>query len=939
MVLIAFMHLSAQTNLINYGSSWKYIDNGSNQGTAWRTVSFNDASWSTGNAQLGYGDGDEATVVKYGSSTSNKYVTTYFRKAITITNKNQYSAFSLSVKRDDGIVIYINGIEVYRNNMPTGTLTYTTLASTAASDDGATAQTVSLSISAFAEGNNLIAAEVHQNARNSSDLSFDLQLTATVAPVSTAIVAYGTAWKYLDNGTNQGTAWIAPSFNDAAWASGNGQLGYGDGDETTVVGYGTNANSKYTTTYFRKTISITNAAQYPSYTLNVKRDDGIVLYLNGTEVYRNNMPAGTISYTTLASAAASDDGATAQTATIPASAFINGNNTIAAEVHQNAGNSTDLSFDLQITGSSSTPQTASLTRGPYLQMGNQTAVTLRWRTSVATDTRLEAGTVYGTYSIAANDAAAVTEHEIRITGLLPDTKYYYRFGSSTQVLQSGTDNFFKTSPPADTKRRIRIVAYGDCGRNDNTYQPTTLSAYNNYVGSNPAEVLLLLGDNAYNNGTDAEFQSNYFNVYSSSILKNHQLFPSPGNHDYANSAARQADHNIPYNSIFTTPSAAQCGGIASGTEAYYSWDWGNIHFLSLDSYGLENSGTTRLYDTLGAQVTWIKKDLAANTKSWVIAYWHHPPFSMGSNNGDTQAEMINIRQNFIRILERMGVDLIICGHSHDYERSYLLKGYYGSEASFNPATHTLSTSSAKYDGSASSCPYTTISGANHGTVYVVSGSAGASGTIQSGYPHNAMPYSVNDGGSFYFEIEDNRLDAKFIRRTGVVWDNFTVLKNVNKTNTITSTPGAQVQLTASWPGTYSWSTGETTRTITVSPSVNTTYTVRDASSSTCVTDVFTINVSGSLRTMNTVAIDDNTGTDKLLKIAPTFVQRGQPVQVVTNENKVSEIIITDVQGRIIETERFSNKAIIQTSRLQSGVYFITLKGKPGLYPRKFVVMD
>jgi len=938
MVVIAFMQLSAQTNLITYGSSWKYLDNGSNQGTAWRAASFNDAAWSSGNGQLGYGDGDEATLVKYGTNASSKYVTTYFRKTISITNKSQYVSFPLSVKRDDGIVIYINGTEVYRNNMPAGTISYSTLASTAASDDGATAQAATLAASAFAEGNNTIAVEVHQNTRSSSDLSFDLQLTGTIAVTTPAIIAYGTAWKYLDNGTDQGTAWRTTSFNDATWANGNGQLGYGDGDEATVVSYGTNANNKFVTTYFRKTVTIANAALYPNYNLSVKRDDGIVLYINGTEVFRNNMPSGTIAYNTLASIAASDDGATAQIATLPASAFINGDNTIAAEIHQNAVTSSDLSFDLQLIGAGTVSQTASLTRGPYLQMGNQTAVTLRWRTNIATNTRVEAGTAYGTYSIAANDAALVTEHEMRITGLATDTKYYYRFGSSTQLLQSGTDNFFMTSPPATAKRKIRIAAFGDCGRNDNSYQSTTLTAYNNYVGANLAEVLLLLGDNAYDNGTDAEFQSNYFNVYSSSILKNHQLFPSPGNHDYANSAARQSDHNIPYNSIFSTPSAAQCGGVASGTEAYYSWDWGNIHFLSLDSYGLENSGTTRLYDTMGAQAVWVKQDLAVNTKPWVIAYWHHPPFSMGSNNSDTQTELIKIRQNFVRILERMGVDLIICGHSHDYERSYLLKGFYGNETTFNATTHTLSTSSAKYDGSANSCPYSTLNGAGHGTVYVVAGSAGASGGTQAGYPHNALPFSLNDGGTFYFEIEDNRLDAKFIRRTGVVWDNFTIMKNVNKTTTIVSAPSTPVQLTASWPGTYSWSTGETTRTISVSPAVNTVYTVKDATAANCVTDIFNVNVTGGQRTINVVPAAPGM-EDKSLKIAPTIVRKGESIQITTNENKISELIITDVQGRIVQVERFNNRATIQTGKLQSGIYFLRLKDKYGSYPRKFVIMD
>ena len=162
------------------------------------------------------------------------------------------------------------------------------------------------------------------------------------------------------------------------------------------------------------------------------------------------------------------------------------------------------------------------------------------------------------------------------------------------------------------------------------YQSGTLSSYRNYTASNPGEAMLLLGDNAYDNGTDAEYQSRFFDIYSSNILKNHILFPSPGNHDYANNATRQADHNIPYYSMFTNPTAAECGGVASGTEAYFSWNWGNIHFLSLDSYGKENAGTTRLYDTTGAQAVWVKNDLAANTRPWVIAYWHHPPFTKGS---------------------------------------------------------------------------------------------------------------------------------------------------------------------------------------------------------------------------------------------------------------------------------------------------------------------
>src|SRR3990172_10841868 len=94
--------VSAQTTLVAAGDSWKYLDNGTDQGTAWYGTGFNDASWASGNAQLGYGDGDEMTVVSYGPSSTNKYITTYFRKTITVADASLYASYSLGVKRDDG---------------------------------------------------------------------------------------------------------------------------------------------------------------------------------------------------------------------------------------------------------------------------------------------------------------------------------------------------------------------------------------------------------------------------------------------------------------------------------------------------------------------------------------------------------------------------------------------------------------------------------------------------------------------------------------------------------------------------------------------------------------------------------------------------------------------------------------------------------------------
>ncbi|MEO5946919.1 MAG: metallophosphoesterase, partial [Chitinophagaceae bacterium] len=526
--------------------------------------------------------------------------------------------------------------------------------------------------------------------------------------------------------------------------------------------------------------------------------------------------------------------------------------------------------------------------------------------------------------------------------LTADTKYYYRFGSSTQALQNGTENYFITAPDATTTRKIRIAAFGDCGRNDNGFQTGSLSAYQNYVGNNPAEVLMLLGDNAYNSGTDGEYQSNYFDVYSSNILKNHQLFPAPGNHDYANNATRQADHNVPYYSIFTNPANGESGGVPSGTEAYYSYDWGNVHFLSLDSYGKENGGSTRLYDTTGAQTLWVKQDLAANTKPWVIAYWHHPPYTMGSHNSDSESELINMRQNFIRILERMGVDLIICGHSHDYERSYLLNGHYGNESSFNINTHTISSTSGKYDGSSNSCVYTTNSGiSNSGTVYVVAGSAGADGGIQAGYPHNALPFSVDDGGMFYLEVEDNRLDAKFIRRTGAVADQFTLMKNVNKTTNLSIAAGTPTNLTASWVGTYNWSTGATTRTISVAPNSNTTYSVADNQG--CLTDQFTIDITANFsnRSENTQkqVTDEGSKTISKIKIIPTLVKRGQSIIIENVAGQYLKGSLVDVNERVIKEFQFIGSGLLSTDALKNGIYFIRVLENNKFKTQKIVVID
>ena len=171
---------SQTTVLIPKTAPFKYLDNGSNQGASWKDVSFNDASWLSGSAILGYGNPNSTRL------TSGR-ITYYFRKSVSFSPAS-FNHFTMNLKRDDGIVIYVNGTEVYRNNMPSGTIGYKTAASSACSDDGTLDLTFVLSGNLFVNGSNIIAAEVHNNTTSSSDLTFELELIAN----GTAQVSCGT---------------------------------------------------------------------------------------------------------------------------------------------------------------------------------------------------------------------------------------------------------------------------------------------------------------------------------------------------------------------------------------------------------------------------------------------------------------------------------------------------------------------------------------------------------------------------------------------------------------------------------------------------------------------------------------------------------------------------------------------------------------------------
>ena len=435
--------------LVAAGSTWKYLDNGTDQGTAWSAPAFNDAAWASGAAQLGYGEGDEATVVSFGPSASAKYTTTYFRRAFTAASPSVYSNLTVSLLRDDGGVVYLNGVEIFRSNMPAGALTSATFASDSVDDQVFFSTAVSPAL--LATGNNVLAVEIHQSDLTSSDVSFDLSLTAqfitnavvgtavyltspannaTIAtptnltltanaltasgtftnveffdgatklgadadapfaftwinpgpglhtlrvvathetlrvtsapvvititapiapPLALTLIAPGAIWNYLAGPTSAPPTWTALNFNDSSWVPGPAQLGYGDGDEATLLPFGGVADNKWNTTYFRRAFLVEDPGAVTNLSVRLLRDDGGIVYLNGVEVFRSNITNAPVTYATLAFSAA-DETSFFSTSVNPA-LLQPGTNVIAVEIHQSSANSSDLSFDLALDAVAST---------------------------------------------------------------------------------------------------------------------------------------------------------------------------------------------------------------------------------------------------------------------------------------------------------------------------------------------------------------------------------------------------------------------------------------------------------------------------------------------------------------------------------------------------------------------------------------------------------
>jgi hypothetical protein len=411
-----------------------------------------------------------------------------------------------------------------------------------------------------------------------------------------------------------------------------------------------------------------------------------------------------------------------------------------------------------------------LVRGPYLQTATPTSIIIRWRTDEPTESLVHYGVAPTNLHLIAGDLLLTTEHIVEIAGLNPATRYYYSVGDLEEEFIWGPEYFFFTHPVPGTVRPTRIWAIGDCGTFNTGAgnQVGVRDAYYAFAGTRHTDVWLALGDNAYYSGTDAEYQANFFDVYFAKF-RNTVLWSTIGNHEtYSPIEGTQ----LPYFNMFSFPKYGEAGGVASGTEKYYSFDYANIHFVCLDSELSDRSMD-------GAMLTWLKADLEANSSDWTIAFWHSPPYSKGSHDSDNLLDnfgnMTDMRVNAVQVLESYGVDLVLCGHSHNYERSYLINGHYGFSTSLTPSMVKDAGSGRTEDTGAYIKPASGPA-ANQGAVYVVAGCAGWA-TSRVGH-HPVMFMDELQVGSMVIDIVGNRLDARFLRETGAMDDHFTILKGV-----------------------------------------------------------------------------------------------------------------------------------------------------------------
>jgi hypothetical protein len=279
-----------------------------------------------------------------------------------------------------------------------------------------------------------------------------------------------------------------------------------------------------------------------------------------------------------------------------------------------------------------------LTRAPFLQQVSSTSALVVFRTKLAEPVEVEVTTLDGTWvttAVADTDAsvASAGQKVAELRGLQPSTTYCYTLPGLTEPAG------FRTAPLPGTAAPIRFAVWGDSG-----YGGEDQATLFGQIMTVPFDFVLHAGDLAYDAGTRSQFERTVFQVYAP-LLREFSMFPVSGNHEY------ETEQAAPYLESFVLPENGD-------HERYYSFDWGDVHFVGLDTERIGHS-----------QTAWLDEDLTNNRLPWTIVFGHRPPYSSGEHGGDD-----DFRRYFVPVLEKHHVPLVLSGHEHQYERTRVRNG-------------------------------------------------------------------------------------------------------------------------------------------------------------------------------------------------------------------------------------------------------------------------
>lgn len=618
-------------------------------------------------------------------------------------------------------------------------------------------------------------------------------------PVTNQLLSITAPWHFTAANVDA-LPWVSPEFDDSAWSGPSNALFYIESaalpaKKSTPLPP-RSGGGPLPCYFLRSTFTVTNLENIVFLRFDHLIDDGAVIYLNGVEVQRIRMDVGGVSYSTQANDSPGNGDATAyETFSLMGSALTNlveGTNVLAVRVHQYGTTSSDVVFGAKVSLIYDPDPVVQLTRGPYLQVCTPTGIRIRWRTDLPEESWVRCGTTPESLSLTYGGGFETAEHEVAVTNLVADTRYYYSIGTTAHTLAGGDGTCsFRTHPLSGTPKPLRVWVTGDAGTASD-HAREVRDVFETANAGHPVDAWLQLGDNAYDSGTDAQYQAGMFDMYPQR-LRQTAVWTTIGNHE-----TYSTDPNglYPYLNIFSMPTEGEAGGLPSHTNLYYSFDIGMVHVVSLDLATSDRSSN-------GAMAVWLADDLAATTNRWLIVFCHHPPYTKGSHDSDGEIELIEMRENILPILEAGGADLVLSGHSHSYERSRLLNGHYGYSETL---TDDMFLNSGKgQEGCVNGTYVKPVNAAgppiaNRGTVYVV---AGSSGKISGGVlNHPVMIATTNEHGSVVLDIGPERLDASFLIDTGVTNDWFTIFKTNyppiagNRMHTVAADAPTNLALTA-----------------------------------------------------------------------------------------------------------------------------------------------